>query len=60
MAKCIICKKSNANYFTNNDEPICDNCIGEYFNCPDCGRIFLDWGADAGSGKCIDCEMKSE
>ena len=37
---------------------VCDECVGNYFTCPHCGRVFdrndLEHG-DAGNGFCMEC-----
>lgn len=39
---------------------VCDSCIGYYFTCPDCGRLFdtsdREHG-DAGNGFCVECAL---
>lgn len=37
---CIICGSPNISYFTQDGDPVCDNCIGHFETCPDCGRLF--------------------
>lgn len=58
MSKCINCGKSNASVFHKNGGCVCDDCLGEFFNCPDCGRVFdMDdyQDGDAGNGFCAKC-----
>lgn len=58
MDKCIECGKNNADIFHYNGGMVCDNCVGNYFTCPDCGKVFdLDdyEHGDAGNGFCSDC-----
>ena len=58
MAKCISCGKPGANHQHYDGGYVCDDCIGQYFTCPDCGRLFdLDdyEHGDAGTGYCKEC-----
>lgn len=37
---------------------VCEKCLGFYFTCPDCGRVFdIDdrEHGDAGNGFCVEC-----
>lgn len=58
MAKCISCGKSGAMYEHNNGGYVCEDCVGQYFTCPDCGKVFdrddYQYG-DAGNGFCAEC-----
>lgn len=58
MAKCICCGKSGAEYEHYNGGYVCEKCVGAYFTCPDCGRLFdtddFEHG-DTGTGFCADC-----
>lgn len=58
MAKCISCGKNNAEYPHHDGGFVCNECIGSYFTCPDCGELFdkddYDNG-DAGNGFCANC-----
>ena len=40
MAKCICCGKTGADYPHYNGGYVCDDCVGAYFTCPACGRVF--------------------
>lgn len=40
MAKCISCGKNGAEYFHNDGGKVCNNCLGKYFTCPECGLLF--------------------
>lgn len=58
MAKCIRCGKDGADHEHFNGGYVCDSCIGYYFTCPDCGRLFDNDDyehADAGNGFCYQC-----
>lgn len=58
MAQCICCGKSGAEYIHFGGGYVCESCVGEYFTCPDCGRVFdADdmTNGDAGNGFCADC-----
>ena len=58
MAKCICCEMSGAQYEHFDGGYVCDNCVGSYFTCPDCGRVFDrdDYvHGDAGNGFCAEC-----
>lgn len=58
MAKCIRCGKSGASYEHVDGGYVCDDCIGYFFTCPDCGTIFdkddVERG-DQSSGFCREC-----
>ena len=54
MEKCNSCGKE--------DEKICSECIGGFFTCPRCGRVFKqdDYTfGDAGNGFCAECSKKN-
>lgn len=56
--KCKNCGKPNASYLHNDGEYVCDDCLGEYFSCPDCGFVFDrdDYvNGDQGNGYCSNC-----
>ncbi len=58
MEKCINCGENGAMYEHNNGGYVCENCVGAYFTCPDCGKVFdLDdyQHGDAGNGFCAEC-----
>jgi hypothetical protein len=57
MEKCISCKKDEGVFAHNSGGYVCENCIGHYFTCPECGMIFDndDENADAGNGFCGKC-----
>ena len=58
MAKCIKCGNEGARYEHFKGGFVCDSCIGTYFTCPDCGRVFDNddrVNGDAGNGFCADC-----
>lgn len=63
MAKCIKCGKSGASYQHFNGGYVCEDCIGQYFVCPDCGMAFdvddYEHG-DAGNGFCAECASKHD
>lgn len=58
MAKCISCDKERGVYFHNDGGMVCNDCVGLYFTCPDCGNLFDQndkvYG-DQGSGFCKEC-----
>lgn len=63
MAKCIRCGKDGAYYKHYNGGMVCGNCIGAYFTCPDCGRVFDEddrVNGDAGNGFCVECSSDHE
>jgi len=63
MSSCKDCGEKKAQYFHYNGMRICKNCIGNYFTCPSCGRLFDhdDYQhADAGTGKCVECEKDAD
>lgn len=55
--KCKRCGK-HGSYFHFDGGWVCDECVGYYFTCPDCGRVFdpddQEHG-DAGNGFCAEC-----
>ena len=57
MSKCKCCGKSNANYFHYDGKRVCEDCVGQFFTCPDCGILFdqddYEHG-DQGNGFCKD------
>jgi len=59
MEKCILCGSEPARHEHYNGGFVCKLCIGNYFICPDCGRMFdrsdLEH-ADAGNGFCFECK----
>lgn len=58
MAKCICCGKQGAKYEHYNGGFVCEKCVGQYFICPGCGRVFDadDFeNGDTGTGFCVDC-----
>lgn len=55
--KCKSCGK-HGEYIHYNGGWICDDCVGRYFTCPDCGRVFDAEdrvNGDAGNGFCREC-----
>lgn len=54
--KCEFCYKNKTDYFTVNDEPICEECTDNkgYEVCTSCGRYFK-FGSSNGSF-CSECE----
>lgn len=57
--KCKSCGES-ATYAHFDGGWICDDCVGSYFTCPQCGRVFDrdDYqNADAGNGFCAECNI---
>lgn len=61
MEKCISCGKINdqeAMCQHYDGGFVCTGCIGTYFTCPDCGKLFDQndrVNGDQGNGFCIDC-----
>ena len=56
--KCISCGDKNAEYEHHDGGYVCQNCIGQYFTCPDCGILFNsdDYeNGDQGNGFCSEC-----
>lgn len=61
MDKCKKCRESNAPYFHNDGDNVCNNCVGGYFNCPDCGIVFDQddfKNGDQGTGFCKACSSE--
>ncbi len=58
MAKCNCCGSDKASYPHYDGGYICEACVGHYFSCPGCGRVFeqddYEHG-DAGNGYCSEC-----
>lgn len=55
--KCISCG-GYGEYMHKDGGYVCENCVGRYFTCPDCGMVFDqdDYAnADAGDGFCVKC-----
>ena len=40
MARCINCGNTGAEYQHYDGGYVCESCVGSYFTCPDCGRVF--------------------
>lgn len=63
MASCVKCGCKGAEYERYEGGYVCDDCIGNYFTCPNCGRVFdaddYEHG-DAGTGFCVECERNRE
>lgn len=58
MEKCISCKKNEGVYDHYDGGYVCDDCLGDFFTCPDCGMVFDrdDYkNGDAGNGFCREC-----
>lgn len=58
MSKCKCCNKNDGLYQHFNGGKICEECVGSYFICPDCGRIFDQddfENGDQATGFCKDC-----
>lgn len=58
MSRCISCGKENAVYIHNNGDAVCEDCLGYYFTCPDCGILFEQEdmvNGDQGNGFCKEC-----
>lgn len=57
MAKCICCGKTGADYPHYNGGYVCDDCVGAYFTCPACGRVFDINDREHGDngGFCAEC-----
>lgn len=60
--KCISCKDREGifEHYDKGPNSVCKNCVGSYFTCPDCGRLFEQddrVNGDQGNGFCIDCAM---
>ena len=56
--KCKNCNAPNAEYEHNDGGFVCEKCVGEYFTCPDCGKVFDKdhyKNGDQGSGFCKKC-----
>lgn len=58
MEKCICCGSSNGEYQHYDGGYVCEDCVGSFFTCPDCGIVFdtddFEHG-DAGNGFCARC-----
>lgn len=56
--KCISCGKPNAGYEHSSGGFVCDDCVGGYFSCPDCGILYNNddyENGDQGNGFCANC-----
>lgn len=40
MKQCVVCKSKDAKYPLVDGGRVCDKCLGQFFTCPKCGRIF--------------------
>ena len=62
MEKCNSCGKEDAEYEVfGTSKKICSECIGGFFTCPRCGRVFKqdDYTfGDAGNDFCAECSKK--
>lgn len=58
MSKCICCEKREGEYQHSSGGYVCNQCIGDYFTCPDCGLLFDQETGDAGNGFCKDCDSE--
>lgn len=58
MSKCIRCGNNKGGYEFSEGGYVCEECIGFYFTCPDCGTIYPRDTGDAGNGFCEDCAVK--
>lgn len=61
MAKCISCGNNDAKYIHFSGGYVCEKCMGDYFTCPDCQRLFNPYDyehGDAGTGFCVECSPK--
>lgn len=61
MKKCISCGSKEAKYEHFSGGFVCEHCMGDYFTCPKCGRLFdLEdrENGDAGSGFCTECTQE--
>ena len=59
MKTCKCCGEKKANVYEHYDGGyVCQECVGGYFTCPDCGLVFNqdDYeNGDAGNGFCAKC-----
>ncbi|WP_306542967.1 hypothetical protein [Anaerotignum sp.] len=60
---CKSCGKTGHSFYQHYDGGyVCDACVGAYFTCPSCGKLYdmddFEHG-DAGTGKCVSCEQNS-
>lgn len=64
MKKCKVCGKDSREttlYQHNDGGYVCKSCMGSFFICPDCGRLFNrdDYeNGDQGNGFCKECSPK--
>ncbi len=59
--KCRNCNKEKGIYIHYDGGKVCDKCLGKYFTCPHCGRLFEqdDYeNGDQGTGCCRECKEK--
>ena len=52
---CVHCGNPNTSYFTNNHEPVCEQCSHYYETCPDCGKLFVE--GTLGGAFCHECSL---
>ena len=52
------CEKREGEYQHSSGGYVCNQCIGHYFTCPDCGILFDQEAGDAGNGFCKDCDSE--
>ena len=56
--KCKNCNAPKAEFEHKDGGFVCEKCVGEYFTCPDCGKVFNkdDFvNGDQETGFCTEC-----
>lgn len=61
MKQCVVCKEKTAKYPLVDGGWVCDKCLGHFFTCPKCGRIFrkddYEKGDAFNTGYCKNCSQ---